>query len=387
MGTAVLAIACTLTSGLIVSTGRIFRPDPMMLAWEMVGLALVLYAVHTKQRRWWALAGAAYGLAFSFKLFGVIPLLGLIFFFAHELWRRRHEWTAVFMEGLTFAIPFLLIAVGLTGLLFLPTGFYFLESFQQHASLGEGMPLLTRLRITLTYYASLFIVNGIFLLWPALWLLNRRQNRGISDPHRLLLWQLASPLIFLGVTRPMYLRYFIFLVPVLALLLAYQLMQAYLTLKQNNPSLRQAAPFLILGLILFATVTTRPAFVGELTRREDDSRALAAYVAAQTDPDDWVLSDYAMINYLADRASIYEASIIAAGRIRSGIVTGEMLVDRMETEPVKMVLLHVPGGSKEPDHLYFLHDYEQFRAYLQAEFSLLTEFDRRGQLIEIYVRP
>ena len=122
------------------------------------------------------------------------------------------------------------------------------------------------------------------------------------------------------------------------------------------------------------------------TRRETDTFALADYVAEQSEPGDLVLSDYAAINFHANRASIYEASIIAGGRIRGGVITGELLVKRIEQDNVMMVLLHVRGGDPSPDHMVKLVDYETFRDYLAEDFLLLSTFDRAGQPIEVFKR-
>ncbi len=53
---------------------------------------------------------------------------------------------------------------------------------------------------------------------------------------------------------------------------------------------------------------------------------------------------------------------------------------------VQQVLLHLPGGEKGPDHLYYLQDYGRFRTYLDQHYSLLQTFDRKGQYIELYQR-
>jgi hypothetical protein len=138
--------------------------------------------------------------------------------------------------------------------------------------------------------------------------------------------------------------------------------------------------------LIIAILTTRPNLSELITKTETDTLALAKYVASNTHPDDLVLSDYAGINFFANRNSIYEASIIAAGRIKGGIITGQLLIDRMEQTPVKMVLIHVEGGRKPPDHLFYLPDYDLFEAYLQQNFELLSEFDRDGQRILVYKR-
>ncbi len=380
---AILTLGSILSSGVIIELSRIYRPDPMMFAWEMVGLAAILLATHKQNRQWWAAAGAAYGMAVLFKPFGVLPLVGLVLFFLHEFWQRRGAWQAVLQDGLTFAGLFLLVGAGGSLWLYGRTGFYYLEIFNQHAGLIEEINLLSRLGIMLRYYGSLFLVNGVLVFLLPLALLNRKNGGPLATPTRLLLWQLTVPFVFILFPRPFFLRYYIFLIPALAIMLA---QQVQITQQKIAPHRKQFALLFVLLPLIFALFTTRPRPASLLLRHETDTQAIADFIAAHTEPNELLLSDYAMINFLASRPSIYEASIIAAGRIQGGVVTGEMLIQRMTEAPVQMVLLHLPGGEKGPDHLYYLQDYGRFRAYLDQHYTLLQTFDRQGQYIELYQR-
>jgi hypothetical protein len=142
----------------------------------------------------------------------------------------------------------------------------------------------------------------------------------------------------------------------------------------------------VLVLFLAAVVFTRPNIPELLVQKEADTVRLAEYIAANTEPDDKVLSDYAGLNFFAERDSIYEGSIIAGGRIAGQIITGELLIRRIEEDDVQMVLIHVEGGYPPPHQLIQLVDYEQFRAYINDQFVLSTTFDRAGQQIEVYKR-
>lgn len=385
LGTAVLTLGFILTSGLVLQQARLFRPDPMMLAWEMMGLGAVLLAGKYQQRKWWVIAGAAYGVAVLYKPFGVFPLVGLVGYFGHQLWSNRDNWRQTFGSGLTFAISFLFVTLALSALLYYQIGgFYYLEPLNQHLNLNLDNPFSTRIQVAIAYYGSLFIVNGIFLFILPLWILNRR-TASQSD-LRVLVWQLASPLIFLAITRPIFLRYYVFLIPLLAVLAARQFSLTLDRIAEDSPAVYRLRPIFLTLFLLIAFLATRPTFSELITKTETDTLALAQFVTANTQPDDLVLTDYAGINFFANRNSIYEASIIAAGRIKGGVITGQLLIERMEQTPVKMVLIHVEGGRKSPDHLLYLSDYEQFQAYLDENFNLLTEFDRDGQRILIYNR-
>jgi hypothetical protein len=122
-----------------------------------------------------------------------------------------------------------------------------------------------------------------------------------------------------------------------------------------------------------------------LIRQETDTLELAGYIASITQPGDIVLGDYAGINYFADRDSIYEASIVARAQIEGQVITGQMLIDRMEEKQVEVVFIHTGGGSIDP-HLIALVDFEQFSDYIDENFVFVRTFKRVEQNIDIFQR-
>ena len=383
---AIVTLGFTLGSGLVYEQARLFRPDPMMLAWEMAGLGAALLAAKANRPVLWALAGLCYGMAILWKLFGALPVVGLAFYFLELLWRNRTKWTKILVAGLCFALPFLLVSLGVSALLYGKLGFYYLEPFQQHVGLGGETGFLARLAKTVATYVYFFVVNAIFLFILPLWCLNSPHRWRDRAEVRLLLWQLPSPIVFLTMTRPIYPRYLLYLTPVLAIVLGWQLQIACARISAERPTFsRWVTPIMLLAVAL-AIAITRPSPPQLLLRRESDTLHLAAYVATRTQPQDKVLSDYAGINFFADRDSIYEASIIAGGRIRGQVITGELLIARIEQDEVNTILIHIAGGDPPPYHLIELIDYDSFRRYVTDHFDLLTIFDRAGQKIEVYQR-
>jgi len=382
--TAALTLGLILSSGLVYEQARLFRPDPMMLAWEMVGLGALLSAVTRNRRGLWALAGFCYGVGVLWKLFGILPVIGIALYFLDLLWWNRTKWRETVVMGLSFAVPFLLASLGVSVWLYSRLGFYYLEAFEHHLNLGRESGLLLQLSKTARGYAYFLGVNMIFVFTVPLWLLNSPQKWRKRSEVRLLLAQLCSPVVFLVMTRPLHLRYFFYLIPFLAILLAWQFQLAFSRICVEQPAFSRFVPLVILLIVGFAIVTTRPSFPALLLRRESGTLALADYVASHTQSEDNVISDYAGINFFANRASIYEASIIAGAQIESGVVTGQLLIDRMEKNQVKMILIHVDGGSPSPHQLVNLVDYDYFRKCVLDRFDLLTVFDRTGQQIEVY---
>lgn len=380
---AVITLGLVLLSGIVFEQGRLFRPDPMMLGWEMAGLGLALQAVNKGKKAFWALAGICYGIAFLWKLFGVLPVVGLVLYYLDWLIRERNRLRSVVVSGLFFAIPYLLIAGGLWSLLYTPFGFYYGEIFRQHANIGGQITIFQQLKNLIAAYLYIIVVNAVFILIIPLWIINRPKNWTKQPVLRLLMFQIISPLVFIFFDRTLFVRYLFFLLPVFAILLAWQIELMFQKLEKSGTNTRLVAPATILLLFVFMAVTTFPR-LSLLLRSETGTLSLAEYVASHTEPDDVVISDYAGINFFSERPSIYEASLIAGGQIEGQVITGELLQQRIEDEDVKMVLIHVDGGEPPAHQLVRLVDYEAFRAYLLENFNLLTVFERAGQQIEVF---
>ncbi|WP_420642989.1 ArnT family glycosyltransferase [Candidatus Leptofilum sp.] len=381
--TAVLTVGITLISGLVLQQARMYRPDPMMFAWEMFGLGFVLLAVKLGKRPYWGAAGAAYGIAVLMKLFGLFPVVGLVFFFSYQFIKYPKEWQNHLRDGITFAIPFLLISGGLSFILYGKLGFYYQEVFNQHLSIGQEKTLWEQIATAITEYLGFILYNFIIIFIIFLALMNRRSGeKTIHVPEKALFYtQILAPAIFVLMTRPIYPRYYIFLTPIFALLLALQL-QGFFNKLEEHRQVTVIKYLVILMVIGFSGYLTFPRIAGHFGQ-EQDTIALAKYIQTLTTPDDVVLSDYAGLNFHAKRPSIYEASIIAEGRIVAGIITGELLIERMEETQTELVLVHVDGG--EP-HLIHLVDFDLFQAHLNEKYQLIDTFNRQDQQIEIYQR-
>jgi hypothetical protein len=174
-------------------------------------------------------------------------------------------------------------------------------------------------------------------------------------------------------------------VPIYAILLAWQLDLAFTKLSEQNGRIAKTYPIIIGVFLLFAVLVTQPAVPNMLVRKETDTLKLAAYIASITQPEDIVLGDYAGINYFADRDSIYEASIIARAQIDGQVITGKMLIERIEENQVEIVFVHTGGGTIDP-HLIALVDFDQFSKYLDEHFDYVRTFKRVEQDIDIFQR-
>lgn len=387
--TGALVLGLILTSGLLYEQARLFRPDPMMFAWELFGLGFVLLAVDTGKRPYWAAAGIAYGIAVLMKLFGIFPVIGLVLFYLYLFIKQSDQWRKHLLDGLSFAIPFLLFTGGASLILYGQMGFYYQEAFNQHLSLGQQRTIWEQIYITAATYFVFFLVNitiPVFIVPLAI--MNQRSGESVIHfPEKTLLYtQLLVPFFFVFITRPIFPRYIIFVLPAVALLLALHLKGFFNKFDVSHQRLTSAMNLVVLLVIGFSLFTTYPSISNRLTRREEDTIALAQTIQALTQPNDIVVSDYASLNFHAKRQSIYEASIVAGGRISGGIVTGALLIERIKATEAKLVLIHREGGDPAPHQLVELIDLELFEAYLHEKYQLVEVFDRADQIIEIYER-
>ncbi len=387
--TATVTLGLILTSGLLYEQARLFRPDPMMFAWELFGLGFVLLAVQTGKRPYWAAAGATYGIAGLMKLFGLFPVVGLVIYYLYLFIKQRTQWRQHLLDGITFAIPFLLVIGGVSLFLYGQMGFYYQEALSQHLSLGQQRTVWEQIYITGATYFVFFLVHitiPVFIV--PLIIMNRRSGEFVIHfPESTILYSLLIvPFFFVFITRPIFPRYIIFNLPVVSLLLALHLKGFFNKFDLSYPRTTLAMNLVVLLVISFSFFSTYPSISNRLIRQENDTIGLAQTIQALTTQSDIVVSDYASLNFHAKRQSIYEASIIAGGRISGGIVTGALLIERIEDTEAKLILIHREGGDPAPHQLVELTDIELFEAYIKEKYQLVETFDRADQIIEIYER-
>ena len=373
-----------LLTGDVHGMARQYRPDPWMLAFCVAGLCLFTLS-QTRNKRWFVpLAGTMCGLGTLCKLFGVLPLGGCILFLACQALCGRTTVRRAVEDAALLVVPFALVTIGGILAFYPPGSSYYSSVLGQHWQIGREAGLTAIMAKGLVALAKFLRGNLVFLV--ALPLFPR-----LATSHRagesVLAWQLPTGLAFLFLSRPIWSRYWLYLVPSFSLILGSLVDRILERVESRLGPRRQLLTALVSLLPLGAAVMqSAPAIVRNLRWTEDYTQALAAMIAEHTAPDDIVLADYAGLNFHARRRSIPQASIIATGRIMAGFVTGSELIAEIEARDVRMVVHHVSGGTAPPTHLIYLHDYQAFYSYLVRHFCLLDRFDRAGQLFELYLQ-
>jgi hypothetical protein len=359
---------------------RLFRPDPWMLAFSIAGLYFFVQARTNTKRGYLPIAGGTYGIATLCKLFGILPIGGCLLFLIYRALTGLDSFHQV-SESLTLLlIPFLLISVGGLLIFYPPDSVYYGTVLGGHWQLGSQKGLTYRIGKGLVHLASFLRHNVAFLFTlPLLHRLAVSHKPGES----ILAWQVPSGLAYFILSRPLYERYWLYLVPAFSLMFSFLVDHSLRWLESQNEQWRRSLVFLA-GLLLIGMgpIQSIPIISRRARLYEKDTQALADYIAARTASDEVVLTDYAGLNFYARRPSVPQASIIAGGRIKGGFITGADLIAEIEARDVKIVALHVSGGT--PHHLINLKDFDEFYAYLNDRFCLTDTFNRVWQVFEIY---
>jgi hypothetical protein len=280
------------------------------------------------------------------------------------------------------------------GVSYLHWPYFFDNIFRHHLEPGRGASLvqviLKNLQLFVQYakhnYAFLFALPVIVKI-----LLDKRELVAIY------VLQLLTAVAFLFMSRPLYERHLLYLVPSLCTLVAYTidlLSQTLLSVANRKVSsshrlftYRVVRLTLVICLAGIAASQSMLDLIHRMRSREAGTARLVEYITANTDEGDHILSDYATLNFYARRPGVLQSGVLSSTETKSGRVTGQDLIAEIEVEKVKMVLLHAAGGGRfahRPDHLVNLVDYKDFREYLSENFYLSETFNRAGQVFEIY---
>jgi hypothetical protein len=63
--------------------------------------------------------------------------VGLVFFFIYWLIKEKNDWREIIVSGIYFAIPFLLVAGGVSAILYNRLGFYYGEALTYHLEANQ----------------------------------------------------------------------------------------------------------------------------------------------------------------------------------------------------------------------------------------------------------
>jgi hypothetical protein len=221
-----------------------------------------------------------------------------------------------------------------------------------------------------------FLLGYVLSCFPFVVLALPAARKGWFGDNKVALfsWQLPTALAFVVLSRDLFPRLLLYLVPSLAILFAASLEPLRLLGKKS----------LLLAVVCAIIVPWLVADARVVLQTEQDTAAVVRYIDERVPPGAYVLSDYQELNFHARRPSTFSGAEISFVIAAGGRITGEQLIAEIEGKDVRMVILDVSPLTAA--HMVALWDYDEFRAYLAKHFVLLDVLPRHEQRLEIYVK-
>jgi len=279
-----------------------------------------------------------------------------------------------------FAVGYLALVAGVVGVYSALEPGFLGAVVGHHLGQGAGTPWKEVVRKALSMYWEAVRTQPVYTLLAVAGLAVAYAKKPALAVA--LACQVASALVFMGMTRDLQLRHLTYLVPTLAALGGVGLDG----LAERIPA-RGWGRALGVGTLLFlAGLALYPEHQRNLTVgrwREEDTPRWAAYLSEITDPSDYVLSDYPGINVAARRRTTPLGAGLSEGATESGQITGRDLIQEIEAYDVQVVLLNVGPGAH---HFVNLVDYAEWKQYVQTHFHLVGRLLYDSRPIEVYTR-
>jgi 4-amino-4-deoxy-L-arabinose transferase-like glycosyltransferase len=350
--------------------GRSFQPEPFYLFFSMLGMFLVTRGRAKGSVPSFLGAGVVFAVASLYKLLTVWVLMGCMLFLGVTWWRNRGHRRQVVFWALALLLPFGVVFGLVVGGFTLGVPRFYDSVVGVNLAQGQELsPLDVVFKGIAALVVHFFTTPLLLLALPAAW-------RGWRGDQKVALfgWQLPTVLIFLFLSRDIFPRLLLYLVPSLSILFVATV----------EPIRRLSRRSLLLLAVVGSLVV--PWLMSDflvLMRSEQATMSVVRHIQAWTPPDAYVLSDYQELNFHARRLSTYLGAELSHVILAGGTVRGTDLIAEIESSDVRMVIVDVsPLGQ----HIVHLPDYGAFRAYLEQHFTLLDVLPREGQLLEVYYR-
>ncbi|MFN8474269.1 MAG: glycosyltransferase family 39 protein [Anaerolineae bacterium] len=370
---ALVALAAFLAFPDVYQVARVYRPEDYMLFFIAMGFWVFVIAEERKSRLWLVFSGILFGLAILTKLFGVLALGGVVLYLLWpRTWGGRQNWTlkGAILDTLAIGLPAAILSGGVMGILLLAIPETWTAIFGHQLMQGSQLSRMEVVRKGVEFYVTYAAQYASLLVFaiPMAIVAWRQGGR-----RTLLAWQLPSLIAFIFLSRELWSRHLVYLVPAFVGLFAMSL-EPMLTWTKRGFLLPAIIAAIILPWIVADNVVA--------SYSEDGTWRVAEFLKHEVGADATFLSDYAGLNYFAQRPAGYAAASLSQGAASSGQTTGARLIQEMEADGARAVVV----DQSEFGKLRFLRDLKEFQAYIDQNFKPLGVFRRGPQLLQIYRR-
>ncbi len=361
----------------VFAIGRAFRPEATMLACGTLALYVFVRADAAGRRAGYALGSLLFGGALLAKLFGVLPWLATLAFVGWQVLRGQRERRAGLWDLVALALPGALLASGVMGAFRWLTPATYTAVLGHHLMQGQQLSAREVLAKNLVFYMEI-------LRWHAAVLaslpLGIAAIRRLAPRHGwVVVWQLPTIAVFLFLSRELWARHLVYLLPALGLIVGAGVAWIAHAIPAERRMAWLAAATLLGAVALPYVVQDTDAW----ERREIGTARLASLVRTLAPADSRILADNPGIGFYAGRTTTYSGAGISEGAAESGQITGERLLGEMRADGVSLVLI---DRASEAGQLVDLHDFDAFDAAVKRDYVELGTFLRYYQRNMVYLR-
>jgi 4-amino-4-deoxy-L-arabinose transferase-like glycosyltransferase len=371
-----VAMVVLLLSDDIFPLARAWRPEATMLALAMLAFYAFVRADEAERRRGYVIASLLFGASLLAKLFGFLPWAGVGAYVVFDLLTRGRPPRRAVGDLLALSIPgALLVAIVMGGFQLLTPETYHAvleHQLRQNAELSRMVVLANALDFywrALSWHAPLlaFVPLGIYGGWRL------AGRRSLVVP-----WVLPTVLAFTLLSRTLFARHLVYLLPFLSLLVGAAVAWLLTRLVDVKPRVRA-----LVAVTLLATVALPFVFdiVEDYSREEVGTARLGALVQALTPVGSRIVADYPGIAFYGDRATTFSGAGLSEGAAESGQITGEQLWQEMVAGDVRLVLI---DQETQNGQLKDLVDFDLWQAKVLQDYRRLGKFYRQYQPLDVY---
>lgn len=394
-----------LTLPVVFFQARLYRSDAHAIFFSTLGLFLFIKAWQDNRRSFFAYSGIFYALSICYKFSGALGAIAVLLFILYQaaIEKKSSIIKNCFLFFISGFITTMLIVIAV--LSNIAPGFVAcLIGHQAH------QPLLAVSNLLTTIMGNL---RDLLMITP--------RQYGLDDKH---LWLIIFSLPVL--TRCMFIKkdlrkIFSFY----AISIVFLLFNPY-----PGANLRYTLYFLPTTILVFAGISFNAfdrnrhviirdlallalffslvkVFIPGLLRdfafsgiKENSTLALAEYIRGYTTDEDYVVADYGDVIFYAKRKTTPSMAAMSKSTVECGVITSSRLIYEFEKYRVKMVLIHKEGNIPAdlgfiigdlfgPHHFNTLinsPDGGKFLFYLHQHYRFMGNFQRTGQVFDVYVR-
>jgi len=340
--------------------GRFFITEPLQLLLGTLGLLFFARGYRKANIVWFILSGLILAMASLATVLSALVVLGCALALVARLVREKRARRQTIKWGTALLAPYSVVFGVVVAFFLLRVPNFYWNVIGYNLAQGDVSTLSTRILQWLALVLGYLVTAGPLVALALSSIKRGSQGDPILAPFA---WQIPTVLAFLFLSRALFFRLLVYLVPSLTVL-----MVAALEPLRRHRTLSRLYILVICAVIL-PWLTRDARYV---VMRESDTMRVVRLIEQYTVSDDRVLSDYLELNFHAHRRSTYLGSEISHVAIRSGAITGAKLIKEIEAQGVKMVIIDVSPSTGH--HMVSLSDYQEFRAYISGRFELALRF-------------